>query len=233
MTRSTIEVRGLSVEVARKRIRYIRLRVARDGSVCLSVPWHVAAKEAVDFLVSKWDWVEEARAKARERPSPEPLRYRNGDTVLLFGAPCRLEIVDVPYGGNIVELRDGAVRIYQAGETSPERRARLVESFRAARLRERLGALLDAWLVRLGEGPVKWTLRNMSTEWGSCTKTRRTLRFGLQLAQVPPACIEYVVVHELTHLRVANHGPDFKALMDARMPDWRERRKALNAFRLP
>ena len=40
--------------------------------------------------------------------------------------------------------------------------------------------------------------------------------------------VEYVVVHELTHLRVANHGPEFKALMDERMPDWRERRKALN-----
>jgi predicted metal-dependent hydrolase len=48
---------------------------------------------------------------------------------------------------------------------------------------------------------------------------------------MPPAYVEYVVVHELTHLRVANHGSDFKALMDARMPDWRERRKALNAFR--
>ena len=72
----------------------------------------------------------------------------------------------------------------------------------------------------------------MTTEWGSCTKARRTIRFNLRLAQMPPSCVEYVVVHELTHLRVLNHGPEFKALMDAHLPDWRDRRKALNAFRL-
>jgi len=229
MMQSTIEVRGLPVEVTRKRMRYIRLRVKRDGTVCLSMPWHVSTKEAVEFLVSKWEWVEEARAKALSRPVPESPRYENGDTVFVLGEPLRLEIVSVPYGGNIVERREGSLRLYQTAETTPARRARLVEGFRAARLREYLSKSLDEWLARLGERPVRWTLRNMSTEWGSCTKARRTLRFGLQLAQVPPECVEYVVVHELTHLRVANHGPDFKALMDERLPDWRERRKALNA----
>ena len=228
MDAKAIEVRGISVELARKRMRYIRVRVRRDGTVLLSVPWHVATHEAVDFLLSKWEWVEQTRAKVLSRPAPEPLLYRDGDIVPLFGEPLRLEVVDVPYGGNIVERREGVLRLYQTVSTSPARRARLIRAFYNARLRERLAALLDEWLARLGEGPVAWTVRDMSTEWGSCTKTRRTLRFGLQLAQVPPECVEYVVVHELTHLRVANHGPDFKALMDERLPDWRERRRRLN-----
>ena len=230
---STIEVRGLPVEVARKRMRYIRLRVRRDGVVVLSLPWHTAVKEAVDFLLSKWDWVEAARAKMLARREAQPPQFADGDAVLLFGRELRLEIVEVPYGGNLVELVGDAVRIYQSGPTTPERRGRLLAAFRMARLREKLASLVGEWLARLGEGPVKWSVRDMATEWGSCTKSRRTLRFNLQLAQVPHECVEYVVVHELTHLRVANHGPDFKALMDARMSDWRERRKALNAFRLP
>lgn len=229
MTHGTIiEVRGLPVEIARKRMRYIRVRVRQDGTVLLSVPWHVATHEAVDFLLSKWEWVEQTRAKVLSRPAPEPLLYRDGDIVPLFGEPLRLEVVDVPYGGNIVERREDVLRLYQTVSTSPERRARLIRAFYNARLRERLSALIDEWLARLGEGPVTWTVRDMSTEWGSCTKARRTLRFGLQLAQVPPECVEYVVVHELTHLRVANHGPEFKALMDERLPDWRERRRRLN-----
>ncbi len=229
MIQSTIEVRGLSVEVTRKRMRYIRVRIKRDGSVCLSVPWHVTTKDAVDFLASKWDWVEQTRAKALSRPAPESPLYRDGDNVLLFGESLRLEIVNVPYGGNIVELRDGAIRLYQACETTADQRARLIETFRVVRLRKCLTSLLDEWLTRLGEGPVKWSIRDMSTEWGSCTKARRTLRFGRQLAQVPLPCVEYVVVHELTHLRVPNHGPDFKALMDERLPDWHMRRRTLNA----
>lgn len=231
MATSTIKVQGLDVEVARKRMRYIRVRVRHDGTVCLSVPWHTGTKEAVDFLVSKWDWVLEARQRVLSRPAAIEPQYGDGDTVTLFGEGLKLQIVDVPYGGNIVELGEGVVRLYQAGETTPERRGRLIWAFLGARLKERLAVMLADWLARLDEGPVKWSVRDMSTEWGSCTKTRRTLRFNLKLAQMPPAYVEYVVVHELTHLRVANHGPEFKGLMDARMPDWRERRKALNAFR--
>ena len=231
MPTSAIKVQGLTVEVARKRVRYIRVRVRHDGAVCLSVPWHVSTKEAVDFLLSKWEWVLEARQRVLSRPVAAESQYRDGDTVTLFGERLKLHIVDVPYGGNIVELGEGVVRLYQAGTTTPERRRRLIWAFLGARLREYLATMMADWLARLGEGPVKWSVRDMTTEWGSCTKTRRTLRFNLKLAQMPPAYVEYVVVHELTHLRVANHGPEFKALMDARMADWRERRKALNSFR--
>ena len=229
MATSTIQVKGLEVEVARKRVRYIRVRVRRDGTVCLSVPWHASTKEAVDFLLSKWDWVIEARQRVLSRPAAVEPQYLDGDTVMLFGEQLKLQLVDVPYGGNIVELGEGVIRLYQAGTTTPQRRGRLIWAFLGARLRERLATMLADWLGRLGEGPVKWSVRDMSTEWGSCTKTRRTLRFNLKLAQKPLEYVEYIVVHELTHLRVANHGPDFKALMDERMPDWRERRKALNA----
>ena len=229
MATSTVQVQGLEVEVTRKRMRYIRVRVRRDGAVCLSVPWHVSTKEAVDFLLSKWDWVIEARQRVLSRPAAVEPQYLDGDTVMLFGEQLKLQLVDVPYGGNIVELGEGVIRLYQAGTTTPQRRGRLIWAFLGARLRERLAAMLADWLGRLGEGPVKWSVRDMSTEWGSCTKTRRTLRFNLKLAQKPLEYVEYIVVHELTHLRVANHGPDFKALMDERMPDWRERRKALNA----
>ena len=49
----------------------------------------------------------------------------------------------------------------------------------------------------------------------------------MMLAGAPRECVEYVVVHELTHLKAHGHGVRFKALMDERLPDWRERRRAL------
>ena len=71
-------------------------------------------------------------------------------------------------------------------------------------------------------------LRQMKTQWGNCRKHTNTLTFSYNLAFAPMAAIEYVVVHELTHLRVANHGPDFQRLMDARLPGWRMLRRRLN-----
>ena len=74
-----------------------------------------------------------------------------------------------------------------------------------------LGELTARWAARLMEPGVTWKVRAMKTLWGSCHIVRR-----------------YVVVHELTHLRVPNHGPAFYALMDARLPGWRQLRRRLN-----
>ena len=62
----------------------------------------------------------------------------------------------------------------------------------------------------------------------SCNWHRRHVTYNLDLALHPRDLGEYVVVHELTHLRVANHGPDFQRLMDARLPGWRMLRRRLN-----
>jgi predicted metal-dependent hydrolase len=95
-------------------------------------------------------------------------------------------------------------------------------------LQEVLSELTGRWLERLGEAPVSWRIRQMRSEWGSCTARKRHLMFNLELARVPMECVEYVVVHELTHLAVQNHGPAFQALMTQRLPNWKMLRKQLN-----
>lgn len=98
--------------------------------------------------------------------------------------------------------------------------------------RRTLAALLDElnrdWCARLGEAGVTWGVRQMKTLWGSCHWRERHVVYSAELARAPRALVEYVVVHELTHLQAHDHGAGFKALMDARLPDWRERRARLN-----
>lgn len=98
--------------------------------------------------------------------------------------------------------------------------------------RTRLSILLDElnekWAARFSEGGVTWTLRRMSSLWGSCHVQRRRITYALSLARVPERLVEYIVVHELTHLKVSSHGAAFCRLMDERLPDWRARRRELN-----
>ncbi len=92
-----------------------------------------------------------------------------------------------------------------------------------------LSGLMDKWCAILGETGVTWKTRRMKTRWGVCNYVRRRITFAEMLAGQDAAQVEYVVVHELTHLQAHGHGPDFWALMDRRLPDWRERRRALRA----
>ena len=91
-----------------------------------------------------------------------------------------------------------------------------------------LGELHALWCARLGEADVEWKLRRMKSRWGVCNFAKRQVTYARMLAAKSREEVEYVVVHELTHLKAHGHGPDFKALMDVRLPDWRSRRRRLN-----
>ena len=98
-----------------------------------------------------------------------------------------------------------------------------------SKLQSLLVELNTAWALRLNEPGVSWKLRRMKTLWGVCHFTKRQITYAQMLAGKPRELVEYVVVHELTHLKVHNHGEQFKALMDARLPGWRQLRHHLNS----
>lgn len=88
-------------------------------------------------------------------------------------------------------------------------------------------ALVERWEPVLGvkAGPLAY--RKMKSRWGSCQPSTGRICINVVLALYPPECLEYVVVHELAHLLVPGHGPEFQAIMDDALPDWRQRRAKL------
>lgn len=92
-----------------------------------------------------------------------------------------------------------------------------------------LRAMLKAWAECLGVKPGRVQIRDMYQKWGSCS-SKGSITLNTALCRVPRPLAEYVILHELVHLRVFNHGKDFKAMMTAHMPDWTERDKALDAI---
>lgn len=92
-----------------------------------------------------------------------------------------------------------------------------------------LRTMVAQWAETMQVTPGRITVREMYRKWGSCS-SRGNISFNSALLRVPAPLAEYVVVHELVHLRVFNHGKDFKAMMSHYLPDWREREKALEAL---
>ena len=90
-------------------------------------------------------------------------------------------------------------------------------------------SLVEAWEPILGVQVKQLTYRNMKSRWGSCQPSTGKICINTRLALYPPECLEYVVVHEMCHLLVANHGPGFKTLLTKVMPDWKRRADKLRA----
>lgn len=110
----------------------------------------------------------------------------------------------------------------RASQATPEEVARWREAVSAC-----VPALIAAWEPIMGVRAGKVAYRNMTSRWGSCQPSTGRICINVRLALYPPECLEYVVVHELCHLLERGHGPRFHQLMDAFMPDWKQRRAKL------
>jgi predicted metal-dependent hydrolase len=110
------------------------------------------------------------------------------------------------------------VRVWQRFDKATQQQYR-------AQLLEQLPPLIARYEKLLDVSVASFNLRHMKTRWGSCHTRKRHICFNLELARYPLAQLEYVIAHELAHLRVAAHNHRFYALLDEVMPDWRERKK--------
>ncbi|WP_217126911.1 M48 family metallopeptidase [Hydrogenophilus thiooxidans] len=103
-----------------------------------------------------------------------------------------------------------------------------VEAWLRAELKTRVAALIAQWAPRMGVTVADWGIKRMKTRWGTCNVRARRIWLNPALIAHPPACLEYVVVHELTHLLERHHNARFHAWMDRFLPDWRTRQAQLN-----
>ncbi|MBO4557768.1 MAG: M48 family metallopeptidase [Bacteroidales bacterium] len=100
----------------------------------------------------------------------------------------------------------------------------------AARLQQKVAPMLESHAQQMGVKPAAVSFRATKSRWGSCnTKTGR-ISLSTYLLLLPDWCIEHVVVHELAHLLVPDHGPRFYAVMDRHFPRWREARRFARQF---
>lgn len=90
--------------------------------------------------------------------------------------------------------------------------------------------LVGIWEYRLGVTTSFVGFRSMTSRWGSCTAKTRRIRINSALAYCPQECLEYVIVHELAHLRENNHSPRFWAIVADSLPDYKERQQKLKAL---
>lgn len=220
---------GIPVEVVRKRIKHLYLAVLPpDGAVRVSAPMGTPNAAIERFVQAKRDWIRQHRERLRSRPAPAEAQFVTGETIPVWGKPYPLRVEHAPGKSALVLTGDEAVLTVPADSTREQREAAVDQWYRS-QLKTAIARCLPRWEAATGLRCTGWQIRDMKTRWGSCTTGTGKIRFNLQLAKHPKACLEYVVLHELAHLAVSGHGPAFQAILDRHMPDWRARRRALNA----
>lgn len=222
-----IFIGGIEIELLRKKIKNMHLYVLRpDGNVRLSVPEKLSEKKIESFILSRLDWIQRQQEKINSEPHSEPLKYTTGEKITIFGKEYFLEIV---YGNkNSFDFFNAkAILCCKASSTSEQREAIMEKALRKE-LYERTEPLFKKWELITDLHPSSYQIKKMKTRWGTCNTQTKKIWLNLELAHKNEEYIEYVIMHELAHLKVSNHGKDFIAVMDYYMPRWRELREKLN-----
>jgi len=206
------------------RRKTLGLTVERDGTLTLAAPVGCAEGRLVRFARSRTFWVYIQLAKRDLLSHPHEAReFVTGEGFIYLGRTYRLLLVD-PDGGEALRLRAGRLQLH---------RDRAVDG----------QDLLRQWYIRLGQAwlkdrvkrlaghagvdvPPAVQVQDLGFRWGSCGRNGR-LYFHFRVMTLPPALVEYVVAHELVHLREPHHTPTFWRLLSRILPDYEARRDRL------
>ncbi|MCK8515699.1 M48 family metallopeptidase [Methylonatrum kenyense] len=228
MAEERLEINGRThaVRVRHSRRRTVGLYLSASGSIEVRAPHRYPRYLIRRFLESRRDWL--ARSLRRMASLPPPLSWQHGSHCPLLGEPLTLDVVRSGRPG--VQHRGDSLRVVLGdGDGSSERVERLVREWFRRAARPVFEQAIAAWWPRLGLGDSRYPplkLRAMRRRWGSCA-SHGGINLNLWLLGAPRDCIDYVVAHELCHLREFNHGPGFHRLMDQVQPDWRSREQRL------
>lgn len=202
--------------------RKAKLTIERDGSLCLQAAADVAVEELQKFLVEKRDWIYRKLAE-KESLSHEPVKKElvDGEGFLYLGRSYRLQIQDD--AARKVMLQRGRLILPRTLQTGGE--GQLINWY-IERGTRWLKPRAKEWASRLRVDPSAIEVADLGYKWGAATPRGR-VRIHWAALQLRPTLVEYVLAHELAHLREPHHGPAFWELLTRVMPDQKDRRRQL------
>ncbi|NLZ70382.1 MAG: M48 family metallopeptidase [Clostridiaceae bacterium] len=230
-------VDGIEITVTRKRIKNVYLSVhLPTGEVRLSAPSHMSEAELRRFVRSKGAWLERKLRESMWCPPHVEPRFTDGERHPFMGRSYALRIIDGSGRRGAVFIPEssdepstaGEIQLYVRAKSTEAELRKILEDFYRAELQRLIPGYLEKWEPIVGVKVSEWRVRKMKTRWGSCNISQRRIWISLALAKYDPKYLEYVIVHELTHLHERLHNDRFKRHMDGYLPDWRARRRELN-----
>jgi len=223
-----LTVAGLGVDVVYKDIKNLHISVYPPvGRVRVAAPERTDEDTIRLAIVQRLPWIKRQREQLQKAERQSTREMLSGETHYVWGQRYQLDVSRTSghYG---VETKGKTLWVVAPEGTDSAGRLATLDRWYRREIKAAVPALLAKWQPIIGVEADAVVVRRMKTKWGTCITHSRTIWLNPELAKKNPRCLEYIVVHELTHLLERGHGERFVALMDRFLPDWRQRRDELN-----
>lgn len=222
---------GFTVRFLPRPQRCVAIHVMPDGAVCVDAPEHSELTQVIAAVRQRARWIwSQLEAQRKRHLHVLPREYVSGETHLYLGRRHLLKVHLDEQAPSRVRMWRGRLDVTTRSR-EPVVVRRLLEDWYRIRAQEVFAQVLASFAKHTAESKsaTPWRLLAMRTQWGSCSP-KGELLLNPHLVKAPRACIEYVVAHELCHLREHNHSPRFYQHLSAMLPDWQARKDELDGM---
>jgi predicted metal-dependent hydrolase len=213
--------------------KHLRIVVSPELTVDIFAPQSASDEQVQAAIRKKISWIIRTLEKLEGYyPLPTPKRYLSGETFVYLGRQYRLKAENG--SRQPAKLLGRFLWVWVEDKTDAHSVKRSVDAWYRKRAHETLSRYMEKCYriaSRHGVPEPALVIRLMRRRWGSCSPSGR-ITLNVNLVKVPVHCIEYVIIHELCHLKNHNHSKGFYSLLTRCLPDWRKRKEALDKFRL-
>jgi len=226
----TSPLRDIEVIAERKKVKKIRLKVFPNGIVKLSAPLGVSDECINDFLKSKTTWIEKSLNYFKDTEANEfETRIHSGVSTRILGRQIRIIVNEAKIYK--IEQKEDYVYIQSPATGDKYALQKQFERWWQKQSKSFFLVVIDRFypiIAKHGIDKPTLQVRKMKTLWGSCSIKYSKINLNYYLYKAPPPCIDYVVLHELTHFLYPKHNKDFYEFLTVHMPDWKERKRILD-----
>lgn len=224
-----LTVSGINVDVVYKDIKNLHISVYPPlGRVRVAAPLRLDEDSIRLAIVQRLSWIKKQREQLQATNRLSEREMVSGESHYLWGERLRLKVSQAEGRPSITKKGKNLEFRTNASLTQQERMA-LLENWYRKELKRAVPQLIEKWELVIGEKVERWTIRRMKTKWGSCNPSTKSIWINIELVKKQPQCLEYIVVHEMTHFMERTHNEDFVQLMNKHLPTWRAIRDQLNS----
>ena len=224
-----IEVSGIDVDVIKKDIKNIHLAVyPPTGRVRLSSPLEMKRESLRLFVISKLGWIKKHIRNMNSQIREPERQYIQGESHWVEGQRYLLNIIEKEAAPKVTIRNKKYIDLYVRPGSDKAKKEEVMREWYRDRMKAQIPDLISKWEDKLDVEVKDWGVKLMKTKWGSCSIDNQRIWLNLELAKKPKHCLDYVVLHEMVHLKERHHNDRFKALLDKHMPGWQSVREELN-----
>lgn len=203
----------------RRKRRTIGLKITHEGLI-IHAPMRITLNYLEDLILQKAGWIQK-KLEARKSALPAAqFVWQTGEELLYLGQPIRLN-VQMNAHSKKVTLQEGQLIVALPNPNHSPTIAKKVVDWYAKNAFDDFNQRISSFAKKLGEPTPRLFLSNAKTRWGSCN-SRKEVRLNWRLLQAPPHIINYVVCHELAHLKEMNHSARFWNLVASLCPEYQQ-----------